>query len=301
MAGKHSPHRVNRIPPAAAKGHRATTLSEAFFTDTCIPSADEPRRSGRATKGQHNKDRDINEDAAVTTKKKGKGKGAKAKVVEEEEEEQEEVIRCVCGTYSEEEDEPRAMICCDNCAAWQHNSCMGLPEDYEVETYFCEQCKPENHKKLVAAMARGEKPWEEVIRKREQALAEKAKKKGGRKGRKSAGAKTEEVPVSTPQETQEPETQPTPATTPAPAVATSGQKRKLEESPSVPEIKVCFRTLYCIFAEVSLTDHRTKKPALLHRRIQMEQRSNPCPNQNPVHRRRPHDSPRSQSLLLVRP
>ncbi|KIV90415.1 hypothetical protein PV10_07724 [Exophiala mesophila] len=201
--------------------------------------ADEPRRSGRATKGQHNKDRDVTEDAtAPNTKKKGKGKGAKAKVVEEEEEEQEEVIRCVCGTYAEEEDEPRAMICCDNCAAWQHNSCMGLPEDYEAEKYFCEQCKPENHKKLVAAIAKGEKPWEEAIKQREQALAEKAKKKGGRKGRKSAGAKTEDVIASASQEPQEPELKPTPATTPAPTPAvTSGQKRKLEESPSVPEIK----------------------------------------------------------------
>lgn len=135
------------------------------------------------------------------------------------------------------------MICCDSCAAWQHNSCMGLPEDYEADKYFCEQCKPENHKKLVAAIAKGEKPWEEAIKQRELALAEKAKKKGGRKGRKSAGAKTEDVPETTPQEPQqpqEPESKPTPVTTPAPTpAATSGQKRKLEESPSVPEIKVC--------------------------------------------------------------
>ena len=117
---------------------------------------------------------------------------------------------------------------------------MGLPEDYEAEKYFCEQCKPENHKKLVAAIAKGEKPWEEAIKQREQALAEKAKKKGGRKGRKSAGAKTEDVIASASQEPQDPELKPTPAITPAPTpAATSGQKRKLEESPSVPEIKVC--------------------------------------------------------------
>ncbi|KAJ9496124.1 Transcription factor bye1 [Exophiala xenobiotica] len=184
---------------------------------------DEPRRSGRATKGQYTKDRDIQEGAP---KKKGKGNGSKAKAVEEEEEgdeEGEEIIRCVCGTYEEEEDVPRAMICCDRCEAWQHNSCMGLEEDYQPETYFCEQCKPEDHKELIAAMARGERPWDEAIRRFEERTA----KKKGKKGRKSGGARTSEV---APKASQEPKDQ-----TPQPAA--TGQKRKLEESPSVPELK----------------------------------------------------------------
>ncbi|KAK5062543.1 hypothetical protein LTR84_004616 [Exophiala bonariae] len=197
--------------------------------------ADEPRRSGRATKGQHTKDRDGTEDAPAT-KKKGKGKGSKGKVVEEEveevEEAAEEIIRCVCGQYEEEEDVPRAMICCDNCSAWQHNGCMGLPEDYEADNYFCEQCKPETHKELVAAIARGEKPWEASA---EAKKAEKGKKKGGRKGRKSGGTRASEAaaPVAS-QEPEEPTPQPTPQPTP---VAATGQKRKLEESPAAPEIK----------------------------------------------------------------
>jgi hypothetical protein len=188
--------------------------------------ADEPRRSGRATKGQYTKDRDIQEGAP---KKKGKGKGSKAKAIEEEEEgdeEGEEIIRCVCGTYEEEEDVPRAMICCDRCEAWQHNSCMGLEEDYQPETYFCEQCKPEDHKELIAAMARGERPWDEAIRRFEERTA----KKKGKKGRKSGGARTSEV---APKASQEPKDQ-----TPQPAA--TGQKRKLEESPSVPELKVSY-------------------------------------------------------------
>jgi transcription initiation factor IIF auxiliary subunit len=78
--------------------------------------------------------------------------------------------------YEEEEDEPRAMICCDKCSAWQHNQCMGLPEDYEADVYFCEQCKPEEHKDLLNAIKRGEKPWEEAQQKREAAKASKGKK-----------------------------------------------------------------------------------------------------------------------------
>ena len=213
MAGKH-----------CCPADRALCATLMRFTNTI---ADEPRRSGRATKGQHTKERHIAEDAA--TKKKGKGKGAKAKAAaaEEEEEDGEELIRCVCGQYEEEEDNPRSMICCDNCSAWQHNSCMGLPEDFEPEQYFCEQCKPENHKDLVAAIERGEKPWEAAIRAREIMLAEKAKKKGGRKGRKSGAGRTSEV-------ASQQDVESSPASTPAAA----GQKRKLEESPSVPEIKV---------------------------------------------------------------
>lgn len=209
-------------------------MSEQFTNS----AADEPRRSGRATKGQHTKDRDGNEDAPAT-KKKGKGKGSKGKIVEEEveevEEEAEEIIRCVCGKYEEEEDVPRAMICCDSCSAWQHNGCMGLPEDYEVDTYFCEQCKPETHKELVAAIARGEKPWEASA---DAKKADKGKKKGGRKGRKSGGTRASDAVA--PVASQEPE-EPTPQQTPQPTpVAVTGQKRKLDESPAVPEIKVCY-------------------------------------------------------------
>ncbi|OAL17852.1 hypothetical protein AYO22_11196 [Fonsecaea multimorphosa] len=180
-----------------------------------------PRRSGRATKGQYSKDRDIPEE--VPAKKKGKGKGSKAKATEHEEE-SEEIIRCVCGTYEEEEDVPRAMICCDTCSAWQHNGCMGLAEDYEPAQYFCEQCRPEDHEELVAAIARGEKPWEEAIKQRDTG---KGKKKGGRRGRKSAPGRTSEAVSRASQDVDE-----TPAPTP-----TAGQKRKLEESPAVPEVK----------------------------------------------------------------
>lgn len=190
------------------------------FTDKYrVP--DEPRRSGRATKGQHTKDREENDGDG---KKKGKGKGRKAKAEPEpeEEEEEDEIIRCVCGQYEEEEDNPRTMICCDNCHAWQHNDCMGLPEDYQPAKYYCEQCKPENHKKLLAAMKQGKKPWEEVARRREAAEAEKSAKKKGKKGRKSGaslrGSEVRGTPTAEPEET-------------------TSRKRKLADSPS-PDTKV---------------------------------------------------------------
>jgi cytochrome c556 len=161
--------------------------------------SDEPRRSGRATKGQYTKDRDIDDDAP---KKKGRGKGTKAKEPEVQDED-DEIIRCVCGHYEEEEDMQRDMICCDNCSAWQHNDCMLLPypPDQAPDQYYCEQCRPKDHKELLAAIAKGEKPWEEVAKKREAAIAEKAskKKKGGKKGRKSGSRPSEAVSEASPE------------------------------------------------------------------------------------------------------
>ena len=182
-----------------------------LYTDL---GTDEIRRSGRATKGQNTKERDPDE---VPTKKTAKGKGKKGKKAQEEEEQQEDLVRCVCGEYEEETDEPITMLCCDNCEAWQHNDCMGLADDYAPASYFCEQCHPEDHKELLAAMDRGEKPWENIPRKQE---GGQASKKKGKKGRKSAAAVAEESP--------------------RPATPAAGQKRKAEESPAVPEIKASY-------------------------------------------------------------
>ncbi|OJD19305.1 hypothetical protein AJ78_00754 [Emergomyces pasteurianus Ep9510] len=155
--------------------------------------ADEPRRSGRATKGQHTKNNELPEMAPA--KRKGKTSGKAQKQTSNEptptpNEEEDEIIRCICGEYEEEEDVERDMICCDKCSAWQHNDCMGLtfPKGQEPAEYFCEQCKPENHKELLDKMARGEKPWEEAARLRALAAEEKKarRKKGGKRGRKSA-------------------------------------------------------------------------------------------------------------------
>ena len=141
---------------------------------------DEPRRSGRATKGQHTKN---HEEAPPPSKKKGKGKGSKAATSEAEENgDDEAIVRCICGDT--EDYRGWMMIVCEQCEAWQHNFCMGVPEDDAQlpDQYYCEQCRPQNHKELVEAMRRGEKPWEEKIRRREEEENQK-KKKGSRKSK----------------------------------------------------------------------------------------------------------------------
>ncbi|PWY83739.1 hypothetical protein BO94DRAFT_566888 [Aspergillus sclerotioniger CBS 115572] len=170
--------------------------------------ADEPRRSGRSTKGQHKNLDMITETPAKKTKAKAQPKEKPPKPSIEPTpapSEEEEIIRCICGEYEEEEDVERDMICCDRCSAWQHNDCMGLTyaKGEEPDEYFCEQCKPENHQVLLQKIALGEKPWEDAAEKRRKEAEEKKasrrrkSKKGGRRGRPSE-PKSREPKVSEP-------------------------------------------------------------------------------------------------------
>ncbi|KAF1359261.1 hypothetical protein EJ07DRAFT_43084, partial [Lizonia empirigonia] len=136
---------------------------------------DETRRSGRANKGHH-RDRDALDEPAAAAAQKPKGKGRAAKggkkaatpvetptqsvePEEGDEEEEETIYRCVCGV--QREIGGRDMICCDGCDAWQHNICLNLPSSdiWGDKSYYCEKCRPEDHQELLAAIARGEKPW----------------------------------------------------------------------------------------------------------------------------------------------
>ncbi|KAK0640801.1 hypothetical protein B0T16DRAFT_202349 [Cercophora newfieldiana] len=145
----------------------------------------EPRRSVRATKGQH-KALEQQDQTPEAPKKRGK-KGKKAAA--EPEEPEVEIIRCICGATEQDADQgDEPWIACDACGAWQHNICMGMSQYSEdlPKKYFCEQCRPEDHKETVAAIARGEKPWE-ARRKayKEEMKSEEKKKKGPKKaGRK---------------------------------------------------------------------------------------------------------------------
>ncbi|KGO74504.1 Zinc finger, PHD-type [Penicillium italicum] len=217
---------------------------------------DEPRRSGRATKGQH-KNLELPDDPA----KKGKSKSPKEKSAKLSAEptpgpseaggDEEEIIRCICGEYEEEEDVERDMICCDQCSAWQHNDCMGLTfmKGQEPDQYYCEQCRPENHTTLLAKINAGEKPWEEVAeRRRQEAEEKKSKRKKGKKGGRKGRPSESRTDASTPARTA-PSTTPGPGGSPAPAVSavsvsvepeknghavdsrrSSTNKRKLEET-----------------------------------------------------------------------
>ncbi|KAM3415463.1 putative histone deacetylase complex subunit cti6 [Cercospora zeina] len=133
--------------------------------------SDEPRRSGRATKGQHKNA----SSSPAPNAKPGKGNKPKSSkksereselqrhhegADDEEEEEEEEVIRCICGNDNPKD--KRAFIGCDACTVWQHNVCMGVHDDEDdvPEHYFCEECRPQEHLETVQAIRRGEKIWE---------------------------------------------------------------------------------------------------------------------------------------------
>ena len=149
----------------------------------------------------------------------------------------------------EDKNDKRAMICCDKCSAWQHNVCMGLSEDDDElpDTYFCEECKPEDkiHKETLAAIARGEKIWEtrQAIAQREKEEEKSRKRKGGRKSkgaRASEIAPVEKVEDSAPAPTQAQAVAPTepPATPVVPTIKSeAGQKRKIPAEPPLEPLQ----------------------------------------------------------------
>lgn len=210
--------------------------------------ADEPRRSGRATKGQHkNASSSPAPNAKPTKAVKGKPtkKSAEAEP-EANDDEAEEVIRCVCGNTNP--NDRRAFVSCDACEVWQHNVCMGVTDDDEElpEHYFCEQCRPEEHLETVQSMERGEKIWENRNRMyQNEKKMSKSRKSKGRAGEdsKPAWLKKEILPVEMAAE-PEPEPEPVHEAEPAPVVeptrapaatngkqeATNNSKRKRDES-----------------------------------------------------------------------
>ncbi|KAG0158105.1 hypothetical protein PDIDSM_5618 [Penicillium digitatum] len=251
-----------RATPSPGCGPPATTQLTARL--------DEPRRSGRATKGQH-KNLELPDDPA----KKGKSKSPKEKSAKlsaeltpgpsEAEREEEEIIRCICGEYEEEEDVERDMICCDQCSAWQHNDCMGLTfmKGQEPDQYYCEQCRPENHTTLLAKINAGEKPWEDVAEnRRKEAEEKKSKRKKGKKGGRKGRPSESRTDASTPARTA-PSTTPGPSGSPAPAVLavsvsaepekngyafdsrrSSTNKRKLEEAVEAENVNTSISLLH---------------------------------------------------------
>lgn len=187
-------------------------------TNSSLSGEAEPRRSVRATKGQHTKSFDELE-LTTAPKKRQTKKTKKAKEAEhqqeqeqeqgreqdqdreqeqdieeeQEEEPEDEIIRCVCGATEQDEDSGEAWIACETCGAWQHNVCVGVSsfDDEIPEHYWCEQCRPDDHKELLAGMAKGEKPWE-ARRKAHEEEAEKKKKRGGRKGKGKRHSETKD-------------------------------------------------------------------------------------------------------------
>jgi hypothetical protein len=182
MAGKWSTWRLRNAPSCAS-------FSLVPVSNTSPDT--EPRRSGRATKGKHTRNIDLEPPEppaapkkSVPKKKTEKRASQAPSAIDEEEKKEEEndeegesneIIRCVCGAQDEEDDDGRMMVQCEQCEAWQHNQCLLIPNTRIPEHYYCELCKPELHIDFLERVKNGEKPW--------------MKKKKGRKstarGRKS--------------------------------------------------------------------------------------------------------------------
>lgn len=207
----------------------------------------EPRRSVRSTKGQHKALDAL--DQPLETKRRGK-KSSKKQSEPEPETEEDELIRCVCGATSQDgyaEDEP--WIGCEGCGVWQHNVCVGMSifgEDLEDVTYYCEQCKPEEHKDLVEAIARGERPWDEKRRQYEEEKAaeedEKKKKKGTKKGKKRQSELSQDDPRSS-QKSAMSSASPAPEKKASGAKTAAGKRKERHDSADTTATKVSAQ--YC--------------------------------------------------------
>lgn len=158
----------------------------------------EPRRSVRATKGQHKALEQLDQPIEAPKRKGGSKKGKKAAA--EPEEPEEEVIRCVCGATEQDADQGEPWIACDECGAWQHNICMGMSQysDDLPNKYFCEVCKPEAHAETLAGIARGERPWEARRKAYEDEKSSEKKKRGPKKSGRKRGSDQKDQKESTP-------------------------------------------------------------------------------------------------------
>lgn len=85
--------------------------------------------------------------------------------------EEDEAVRCICGTedypgpppadapeaefflaHELTEDVTGFFVQCDVCKVWQHGACVGIfSAEASPDEYFCEQCRKDYHRILVAA------------------------------------------------------------------------------------------------------------------------------------------------------
>lgn len=220
-------------------------------TDIESTGEHEPRRSVRTTKGQPTKPFDEIEPPAAPKRRQTK-KSKKAREQEQEQEQEleqeegpeDELIRCVCGATEQDEDSGEAWIACETCGAWQHNVCVDVSsfEDEIPEFYWCEQCRPQNHKELLASIARGEKLWEARRKKHEEKVREleeeekeeekesKKKKKGGKKGKGKRASESKEELEKPADSKAKPSPAPEPVKDMKEPAAKQGKRKTREES-----------------------------------------------------------------------
>lgn len=219
MAGKlvfqwifHRPIKACRAPREADYDFRCVNI--ALYVRTNVKRTDEPRRSNRATKGQHTKKDDSAEPTPAPPKEKVKSatktKSKKKQDAAEDEEEGTDVIRCICGATESTDDEPDdAWIGCDNCLVWQHCTCMGISRNSKKQPkkYLCEEHGPQKHPELMEAVKNGETMAQVAERRREAyaklgdaAFDKPTTKKGGRRSDAAPTPVKEESAAPTPPE-----------------------------------------------------------------------------------------------------
>jgi hypothetical protein len=214
MSGKHRLYSLRASSLLLRSSYGGKLAHVEIAADSCV--TDEPRRSVRATKGQHTKTLDVLDQPAEVPKKRGKkatSKKSASQEVQSNADEEEEIIRCICGTTEQDDDSDESWIACENCNAWQHNVCMAVTTDQNILNdmeYYCEQCKPEDHTVLLASLARGDDPplWQLRRDAHEQAQLEAQKAKKGKKGKtkrpsdqtpqNGKGKAKSQTPVATP-------------------------------------------------------------------------------------------------------
>lgn len=242
MAGKHvtSPESVS-----ARRPHRvrlAGRCASSYEDHELIRTVDEPRRSGRANRGQHKGHASPSpapnaKQPKAAASKKGKKAAAAQQVSRQASEagdDDDEAIRCICG--NDDPNDKRAFISCDACSVWQHNICMGMHDDEDEvgEHYFCEQCRPEEHEETIQALERGDKIWETRNKayNTEKKMSKNRKAKSGRPSWLKKEIKAEPTPASSGKGAA-PTPTPAPAALPAETKET-GNKRKRESEVAPP-------------------------------------------------------------------
>ena len=223
-------HRVQQIARGQSRRDEAGGTRVSRVTNIESLGENEPRRSVRTTKGQPTKPFDeIEPPAAPKRRQTKKSKKAKEQEQEQEEEQEDELIRCVCGASEQDEDSGEAWIACETCGAWQHNVCVGISsfEDEIPEFYWCEQCRPGDHKELLDSIARGEKLWETRRKAHEE---NKKKKKGGKKGKGKRTSESKEELEKPAASKAKPSPAPEPAKEKKEAAPKQGKRKAREDS-----------------------------------------------------------------------
>ena len=145
---------------------------------------------------------------------------------------------------------------------------MGMSDndDELPEKYYCEQCRPKDHKELLAQIARGERPWEERQRQRElEEQSKKGRKGKGKKGRKPGRPSTVQKEVTQENGAMDEsamDIDSTPAQADRPTEAEQPKEEKVEEEKAENKAEEKVESSKRKLPEESIRDAQTASPAV---------------------------------------